>query len=176
MKKTIEKLEELLKYTSKRDLPGVLEKIGADLNLFNEIAELSVSDCQPHAWHAAWVMDHYTDSDLDDFAPHLSKAYKVVLESDSESQIRIFLKVLGKYPLVDDYEVALYDFCKKKLLSNTVAVGVKANSMKLIHKICQKYPELLDEIQLMIKELLPYNQKPAFVHPARKLFGVVKEN
>ncbi len=175
MQKTIDKLENLLRYTSQRDLPVVLDKITADLDLFNEIAELACADYQPHSWHSAWVIDHYTDTNLDNFAPYLEKAYKVILKSNSESQIRIFLKVIGKYPLLENYEVLIYDFCKTQLLSNTVSVGIKANAMRLLHKICIKYPELMEEIRLVIKELLPYNTKPAFVHSAKKLFGLTRD-
>lgn len=138
----------------------------------DDIVDVAFSNEQPHAWHAAWILDAYTDKNKEAFRYYLNSAIEKLVGFGSDGQRRIFLRIILKYEIPEQYEVLLYDYGKTLMLSNGESIGVKANGMKVLKKICDKYPELGDEIRHIIAELLPLNAKPAFVTSARKLFGV----
>ena len=167
-------IEDKLSYSTLRNIQKVIDYIVINPDKFSDAVDLSFSDENPVAWHTAWVIDHLTDKNTDIFKPFLNESIEHIKSLATDSQLRIYLRIINKYDIPEQYEVLLYDYCKELILSSEKAVGIKANAMRILKKICTKYPELTEEIKQIITELLPLNTKPAFIHSAKKLFEIKK--
>lgn len=172
MKDKIELLQNIFTVTSKNARDAATAWLEQAPSNINDIVEIAFSNEQPHAWHAAWILDGYTDKNKEAFRVYLNDTIEKIQGFEFDGQRRIFLRIILKYEIPEQYEVLLYDYCKTLMLSTGEAVAIKANAMRVLKNICDKYPELGDEIRHIIKELLPLNAKPAFVASARKLFRV----
>ncbi|HMK05536.1 MAG TPA: hypothetical protein VK489_15150 [Ferruginibacter sp.] len=68
----------------------------------------------------------------------------------------------------EKYHGEIMDICFKYLESPTEALAVKVFSMSVLGKLAKKYPEIMQELKLLIEDQLP-RQTAGFRSRAKKI-------
>jgi benzoyl-CoA reductase/2-hydroxyglutaryl-CoA dehydratase subunit BcrC/BadD/HgdB len=121
-----------------------------------ELIALALTDNQPMAWHACWVMNHSADKDKTLFQSAIPQLIEFLPKVTSESQRREILRTISKCEIPEDNEVAIYDYCLELMKSKKEAIGVKGIALLILKTLIKKYPDLHDEVKLTLIEILPY--------------------
>lgn len=137
----------------KQDLERALDFIGEDSSLIDELSSLVFIDDRKISMRAAWTLRYVAESFPDLVEHHLEHLVER-LESISSSCQRSLLNVLDCYAIPDELEDDVYHSCFNILLNKSSAIANQAICMSIASKICFKYPELSNELILVIEDLL----------------------
>ena len=135
-------LEHLLTNTYKADL---IAYIAVHPEVFEEAIQIAVSDKQPYAWRAAWLLwscMEVNDQRIIGYTKNIIDA----LSSTNDNHQRELLIILQHLELSDEFEGILFEICVSVWEQINKKPSVRINAFKLIVKIAQKYPDLSNEI------------------------------
>lgn len=118
---------------------------------FQQVIQLALSDRQPFAWRAAWLLWSCTDENDPRVQPFL-KDILAVLPSRGDGHQRELLKIVNQLQLDEDHEGILFDACVSMWENVHKKPSVRFHAMKTILKITEKYPELTGEISFLTQE------------------------
>ncbi|NJB82450.1 hypothetical protein [Wenyingzhuangia aestuarii] len=143
------------------DLDFILDKrIDKDflIQTFKEQAEVhaaaiqvALSNKQPHAWRATWILTHCTKKDDDRIHPYIDEFIKAI-DQKKDGHQREILKILDKMSLDEEQEGRLFDICMNLWENIAKAPALRYMAFKQIHKTYQKYPELNGELEFISQE------------------------
>ncbi len=139
-----------------------------------ELIDIALSDNQPMAWHACWVMNHAADKDKTIFSSAIPRLIEFLPNVTSESQKREILRTISKHIIPEDYEVQVYDYCLELMKSKNEAIGIKGHCLTILKKMIKKYPDLEDEVRLTLTEILPYIQSLGLKYQIKRDFKIAK--
>ena len=109
------------------------------------------------AWKAAWVLDHVYLENPKLINGHVDTMIGLFLQSHCDSTRRILAKLLSFYDITEKVDGNFVNYCFDLLLSESVAVAVKVNTMQILFNISQIYPELGTELKLIMEEQMVNN-------------------
>ncbi|NIJ44692.1 hypothetical protein FHR24_001131 [Wenyingzhuangia heitensis] len=136
------------------------ERIDKDflIQTFQEQAEvhaaaiqIALTNKQPHAWRATWILTHCTKKDDDRIHPYIDDFIQNIPNKKDGHQ-REILKILAKMKLDDEQEGKLFDTCMNLWEDITKSSSVRHFAFKQIYKTYQKYPELSGELAFICQE------------------------
>lgn len=136
-------LEFLLTNKSSKD--SLISVLDSDPSQFENAFRIAITDNQPQAWRATWLINQYMNRNDD----RIKKKIKTVLtriKSCADGHQREWLKVLEKMKLSEDNEGRLFDVCITVWEDINKSPSVRIVAFRSIVKIVKKYPELIDEI------------------------------
>ena len=139
---------------------------------FEEAVKLAVSDKQPYAWRAAyvlWSVIEENDKRIKKFIKRIVNAAK----TKSDSHQRELLKILLMMELDEKYEAVLFDICMDVWEQISKTPSVRVNALKLIVKIANKHPKLKKEISFLTQDHYLESLSPGARHSALKLMNEV---
>lgn len=146
--------------------------MNAHQEYFEEAVELAVSDKQPYAWRAAyvlWSVIEENDKRIKKFIKRIVNAAK----TKSDSHQRELLKILLMMELDEKYEAVLFDICMDVWEQISKTPSVRVNALKLIVKIANKHPKLKKEISFLTQDHYLESLSPGARHSALKLMNEV---
>lgn len=160
----MEKIKEILRShrLNKYEIEQIAESIGKNAEKIHTLL-LWAQEEDPLAWHAWWVCDHLAKGDHMLFCEHYGAIIRQLLESHHNGKQRLMLNVLMNTQSSDPISIPLLNFCLDNMLSPQKATAVQASCIKMAYKLCQKEPELLPELKVILE-----NADPDFFTPATK--------
>ncbi|MDO6801568.1 hypothetical protein Q4595_03800 [Wenyingzhuangia sp. 1_MG-2023] len=128
------------------------------IQLFQEQAEvhasaiqIALSDQQPQAWRATWILGHCTSKNDVRIQPFVNDFIKSIVKRKDGHQ-REILKIIDKMKLNDEQEGRLFDICMTLWENTTKASSVRYLAFKHLYKTCEKYTELNGELEFIRQE------------------------
>lgn len=146
----------LLKEYSKAQKDRLVNYIGDDQTLFDELMVLFFSRSYRVSQRAAWVMSYCVDSYPQLIQPHFDELVINLRTTELDAVKRNTVRILQNLEVPDRLIGDVADICFKFLASNQEAIAVKAFSMTVLYNIVQKIPELQNELRLLIEDQMPY--------------------
>ena len=137
----------------KQDVLRAVAYIGSDEKKTTEIVTLSCSSDAKISMKAAWVLRYVAKKNKNIVQPFLPKII-THLESCTFSCQRSLLNTLEYFQIPTALEDETYNACFNILLDKASPVANKACSMEILSPICLKYPDLSNELILVIEDLL----------------------
>lgn len=137
-------LADILKTRFDKDY--LISHLAENPDQFNEALIIAISDEQPQAWRAAWVLNHcikYNDSRIKKNANRIIKEIK----TKEDGHTRELLKLLEKIELNESQEGYLFDICMTIWESIEKSPSVRITAFRILVSIVKKYPELKNEIE-----------------------------
>ena len=137
-------LEEILK--TRFDKEYLFSYLTENPEQFDKALQIAISDEQPQAWRAAWVINHcikYNDSRIKKIANKIIKK----LKTKEDGHQRELLKILGKIDLTEKQEGYLFDISMTIWESIEKSPSVRIVAFRSLVKIVEKYPDLKNEIE-----------------------------
>lgn len=155
----------------KQDVNRAVDFVAKDETLIAELVDLSLSIDEHKSMKASWVLRYVAEKNKTLVEPHLSKIISHLNQSTYSCQ-RSLLNIIDYYTISEELEDLTYDQCFKVLLDSKSSVANKATSMNILSKICLKYPELSNELILVIQDLL-INATPGIKSKGNKVIALL---
>ena len=150
-------IEELLiKEHSKECVVRIRDYIGDDEERFAELMKIFFGDSHRMTQRAAWVLNYCADANPKLVEPYLEKLVLNLRNDVHDAVKRNTVRLLQNYPIPTELEGELADSCFEFLSTHETAVAIKVFSMTILSKIVKKYPELQDELRVLIEDQMPY--------------------
>ncbi len=148
-----------------RRLAALLAASG-DASLREDLFVLTQST-EPHtAFNALWVCTLLPPSEAAWLQSRQGELIDCVMQPQSSGLRRLRLCLLERMDFCGEaVRVDFLDFCLTRFADAAEPPACKALCLKLAHKLCHPYPELLDELRRTVK-LLPAESLPPAVRAA----------
>ena len=161
-----EELETIL--NSRFNKIELITLLNNDTTRFDEAIRISLSDEQPQAWRAAWVLNQCINKN----DPRIRKIAKKIIstiKTKEDGHQRELLKLLGNIELTENQEGYLFDICMTIWESVEKSPSVRIVVFRILVKIVKKYPELKNEIEYLTQNHFTESLSPGIKNSFNKL-------
>lgn len=165
-------LEYILANTYKKDMMAYMD---AHPESFEELVILAISDKQPYAWRAAWLMW----SCMKENDTRIQKYIKDIINSlpnKNEDHMRELIKILLNVELNKAYEGILFDLCVSIWEKIQTKPSIRFSAFKMIIKIAKKHPDLSNEIKFLIQDQYMDSLSPVVKRSITKMIKELEIN
>ena len=128
------------------DKESLINKLKSDPESFDEAIKIALSNNQPAAWRATWILRSSMGKKDTRIAKVLEKVVKK-LSGFEDGHQREWLKVIEKFELNDDLEGIVFDHCMNIWEKTSLQPSVRFTAFLFILKTAKKYPELRSEVE-----------------------------
>jgi len=135
---------------------------------FEEAIQLAISDKQPYAWRAAFLLSGCMDENDKRVKKHILPILKCIKQKKDGHQ-RELLKILSNMKISEKHEGQIFDICINLWKQINKAPSVRMNALKFVVKIAKKYPELSEEIVIVTQNHYLESLSPGVKHSIKKL-------
>jgi hypothetical protein len=118
---------------------------------FDEAIKLAISDKQPFAWRAAFLLTSCMEENDRRIQKHI-KAIVDTIKTKKDGHQRELIKILYKMDIKEKYEGILFDICITIWEGIDKNPSVRITALKFILKVANKHPELLEEIVFLTQD------------------------
>ncbi|ANQ52510.1 hypothetical protein MY04_5178 [Flammeovirga sp. MY04] len=159
---------EEIKISSKEERDQFIELIIAD-NLIDDLYESIKKFDNPHGNRLAWVVSTISDKNDQILSKYVDDLITWLPGIKTQGIKRSLLRGLVHCPLSIDKEGEWVEFLFDILSSSETDIAVKVHSMELLSRYCEKYPELSQELIIILEDALPYYSAAGKVRAKRIL-------
>ena len=160
--------EQLLKEHSKSNTEEIANYVNDDSNRFLSLINLFLHDEWIITQRAAWVISKCVDKFPHLIIPHLEEIIFNLEKANLHVAVkRNTLRVLEKVNIPEKLCGSIANSCFHFLEDNE-PIAVKAFSMTVLANMLPNYPELANELKVILEHQLPF-ASPGFRHRANKV-------
>lgn len=161
--------EEILQEHSKENSLRIAGWIGHHASRMKQLIELFLHDEYRVVQRAAWIMSIVAEKQPQLLTPHLH----VMVNRMGDDGIPVAVKrnvvrVLQHLDIPDDLQGPVMDHCFRFLEDRQETVAVKAFSMTVLARLAKLYPDIRQEIVLLIEDLLREGATPGIVSRGKR--------
>lgn len=147
---------ELLREYNKSHVLQIVHWIGTDQDRFDQLVDLLIHGEKVESQRAAWVFHHSAEAHPELVRPHFKSLLDHLRPPVSDSVKRGILRALGQQELPEAFMGIAADYCFDFLPDPKETIAVRVYAMNILWNICQKEPDLSEELALLIEDQLPY--------------------
>jgi len=160
----------LLKEHSKKQCNAIVKYIGKNPGRFAELMKCFFEGEYRVTQRAAWPMSYCVEKYPGLIKPYFKKMLDNLNKPGLHDSIpRNTVRLLQHIEIPEKFHGQVMDICFRYISSPTEAVAIKAFSLVVLHKLSKQYPEILNEIKLVIEERLDYETAAFKTHAKRIL-------
>ena len=130
---------------------------------FEKTINVALTDNQPQAWRAAWLLGHCMNKDDHRIQARI-KAIIEAIGTKKDGHQRELLKILEKMNINEDHEGALFDVCMTIWESINKSPSVRIVAFRILAETAKKYPELNKEIEFFTQNHYTETLSPGILH------------
>jgi len=142
---------------SKAKVTEVMDYIGTDQSRLNELMNLVLGEDKTLSINASWVLYHALDVKELDFSAYIESSIEPMMKPHHPMIERGLLKLfweIDKWPEPRFSEIV--DHMMATIMNTNSMIAAQALSMEALWKHLQPYPELIDELLIVVEEGMPY--------------------
>jgi len=153
----------------------VVAYVGSDRTRFKELMNCFFKGEYRLAQRAAWPVSYCVEAHPDLIKPY----YKQLIEKLSDPTVpeavpRNSIRLLQDVDIPEKWEGPIMDYCFKAISSPSIAIAIKAFSLRVLENLSARYPEILPELKLIIEERWD-QETPAFKSRAKKILKAIEK-
>ena len=170
--------EELLKEKNhtKQQAIKISEYACASTKNFKELMQCFLSNEYRLAQRAAWSVSWSVQKKPEFIQPYIKDLITQLPRKDvHDAVIRNSVRVLQKINIPEAFHADLMNNCFAFIESNTTPVAIKAFSLTTLFNISKTYPEIKNELKLIIEERLNH-ETAAFKSRGKKILKKLNAN
>ena len=161
--------ETILKEHSKANCRRIVKWVGNDQKRFDELFNLFLNDEYRVVQRAGWPISYCIEDHPQLIRKHFAKLLKNVEKKGIHEAVkRNTVRLLQYAEIPTKYHGQVMDLCFRYISSPTEPVAVKAFSITVLQNLAKHYPEIINEIKLIIEERWDY-ETVAFKTRAKKM-------
>jgi hypothetical protein len=153
---------------SKANCNKITKWVGNSQQRFTELFNLFLNSEYRVNQRAAWPLSYCVIDHPELISPHLVKLVKNLHKPGIHDSIkRNTVRILQHIDIPKKFHGEIIDICFRYISSAHEPVAVKAFSLTILQNLSQQYPEIKNEVKLIIEERWPH-ESAAFRNRARK--------
>jgi hypothetical protein len=143
---------------SKRQTMAIVEYIGSDPKRFAELMSIFFEGEYRLTQRAAWPMNYCAERQPQLISPYLSRLVNQLERDDVHDAVkRNALRLMQFVDVPRRLKGKTYSICVDLIADLSQPVAVKVFAVTVAAKIARSSPDLLKELRLVIKEILPHS-------------------
>ena len=160
--------ETILKEHSKANCRRIVKWIGNDQKRFDELFDLFLNAEYRVVQRAGWPLSYCVEAHPEFIRKHFTRLLKNLDKKGIHEAVkRNTVRLLQYVAIPDKFHGAVMDICFRYISSPPEAVAIKAFSISVLQNLARQYPEIINEIKLVIEERWDY-ETIAFKTRAKK--------
>ncbi|HLW21081.1 MAG TPA: hypothetical protein VKX33_12185 [Cyclobacteriaceae bacterium] len=162
-------LQELTHDHSRASRDRIVSYVQDDADRFAELFDLFKNGERRIAQRAAWSVSYCAEKFPELIYPYCDELVDYLrMPAIHDSIKRNILRILQDLNIPVALEESLLELCFAILMDKKEAVAIRVFAMQVLANLAKKYPEIKNELNVLIEDELPY-AKPAFVSRGRKI-------
>ena len=162
-------LQELTRDHSRISRDRIVAYIQNDSDRFAQLFDLFKNGEQRISQRASWSVSHCAEKFPELIYPYCGEmAEYLQMPGIHDSIKRNILRIFQDIDIPVALEESLLKLCFGYLMDKKEAVAIRVFAMQVLANLSKKYPEIKNELNILIEDELPY-AKPAFVSRGRKI-------
>jgi hypothetical protein len=162
--------EALLEEHAKRQEEKIIPWIGRDKARLMQLINLFLHDNQRVVQRAAWVVSGVAAQHPDLIVPHLPALVKRAQDKGVPDAVkRNVLRLLQFTELPEVIHGDLMNCCFDAVADPAEALAIRAFAMTVLARLTLVYPELTNELKLILEDALQQEQAPSFKNRGKKI-------
>ena len=159
----------LLKEHSKKQCAAIVRFIGNDQKKFDELFDLFLHDEYRVVQRAGWPISYCVEKHPHLITKHFTKLLKNLDKKGIHDAVkRNTVRLLQYVEIPEKFHGRAMDICFRYISSPAEAVAIKAFSITVLQNLAKRYPEIINEIKLVVEERWDF-ETVAFKTRAKKL-------
>ena len=159
----------ILKEHSKANCSKIVIWVGNNQKKFDELFNMFLTDEYRVVQRAAWPVSYCAQLHPELITKHFVKLIKNLYKPGLHDAVkRNTVRLLQYVTIPGKFHGKVMDICFRFISSPDEAVAVKAFSLTVLQKLTMQYPEIKNELRLVIKESWDY-ETAAFKSRAKKI-------
>jgi hypothetical protein len=166
---------EILAEHSRTQSLRIAKWIGTNADRFNQLLQLFLRDEYRVVQRSAWVVRLVAEKHPALLAPHLPAIAGSIEAEDAPVAVkRNVLGVLQNISIPETLHGPVMNSCFRFLEDPLETVAVKSFSMTVLANLAKDYPEIKNEIRLLVEDQLENNPTPGIRSKARKVLKEIQ--
>jgi hypothetical protein len=155
---------------SKANCNKIVRWVGSSQQRFDELFNLFLNSEYRINQRAAWPLSYCVIDHPEFIAKHFSKMVKNLHKPGIHDSVkRNTVRLLQHMDIPKKFHGEIMDICFHYVSSSNEPVAIKAFSLTILHNLSKQYPEITNEIKLVIEERWEH-ETAAFHSRAKKFF------
>lgn len=161
--------DEILIEHSKANAVRIVNWVGNDARRFNELMQLFLHDEYRVVQRAAQIISIVAEKNRQLLQPHLTEMVARMREPNLPTAVkRNVVRVLQNQEIPEDLHGAVMNTCFDLLADIKETIAVRAFSMTVLANLVKHYPEIKQELKVILEEGLEQDPSPGFRSRALK--------
>lgn len=154
---------------SKATVTSIVNYIGNDKTRFKELMGIFLNGEYRLTQRAAWPMSYVAIEHPTLIKPYLEKLISILTEKNHHPAVtRNILRLLQEIEIPEKFHGKLVDICFNFITNQTQPLAIRAFAITVAANICVLYPELKNELKLILNDLNQFPQAAAIKVRIRK--------
>jgi hypothetical protein len=164
---------------TKEELLGFLDSWDNMTLLFNDreqakhhfpmLMKIALTGTDRLSWRASWAADKINEMIPGIAADWIDKLVEALPHLDHHGKKRQFLKLISLYPIPEQSESFLFNYCLDKLTSSGEDISVRVYSMQILYNISEIETGLKEELLQIVEQEMEYRSTPGIRTRGKKL-------
>lgn len=145
--------EEILAEHSKAQTNKIIQWVGNSQKRFDELVYLFLHDEYRVTQRAGWPLSYVASAHPQLVKKHLKILVKTLRQQNLHNAVkRNIVRFLQDIPVPEELHGEVMDICFSFIMDPQEAVAVKAFSLTILEKLATDYPEIINELKVVIEE------------------------
>lgn len=168
---------ELLNDRSKENIQALTDYIIQHPDTLVDFMQLlDVKNTSESQYRAAWVLGYLAPLGAKPFEPHFNHLIHLLDTPELHPTIhRSITRLFQYFILPEDHHGKIIDVCFNILASEEHLSAQRANCMTILHNYTKIYPEICQELDIVISEILEYKKDPALQSRGKKVLNTLRK-
>ncbi|MGZ3883416.1 MAG: hypothetical protein ACXVPQ_06675 [Bacteroidia bacterium] len=154
---------------SVKQLKAFVRKAKDEPRVLKEIAKLVLGDDPNISMRASWALMHVSMVKPEAITPLLPSLFEFLRKTGQHTgAIRNTIRIMHEVDVPENYCGELFDICMAHIKNAAMPMAVRAFSIVTIGQICETYPELKPEVELVLSELSAFPQPASITSSIKK--------
>lgn len=165
---------EILKENSRDHTIHLTDWIGGNASRVAQLIDLFLHDEYRVVQRAAWIISYVAHEHPELIAPHLPAMVQRMEDAGIPVAVkRNVIRVLQFLPIPPALHGPVMNHCFTFLADPAETVAVRAFSMTVLAHLAKDYPDIKQELRLILEDQLAQKNSPGFASRARKVLKML---
>lgn len=165
----------LLKEHSKRNTEAIVAYIGDDAARFKELIQVFSLPEYRLVQRASWPLSYIVARHPQLLSPYWDTLFALLKQQPHPAFKRNLLRTIRELPVIPEQQHSrVIDVCMDAITNMHEPAAIRVFAIYIMGKLCKTYPELGNELMLMLEPLME-DSLPSLRASARKVLSQIKK-
>ena len=128
------------------------------------------------AYNAAWVLSCSDGKVIKFLIRYQNQLIDLLIGTKDKSFARILFSILRRQTFEkSNLRTDFLDFCLNEIINSNQAIAIRAHAIYVSYSLCKAYPELLNELFMMLQMLESESLSPGLRHARNTIMSAIRK-